>query len=189
MAKHFEWRQGGPRPAVDAETFGSFIESLAEGADPGAVPPRLIVEKARPRSHPCHDLFDWNDKHAAHSHRLDQARHFVNRLRIVRVEVKDNPTISERAFYSVRTPDDHRGYVARRRILNDRDLRVQVIERAKHELESFVAKYVAVLNLGRTIPHLNDAIDAMRDEIDQLATEATRRAKKPGQTGDATLGV
>jgi hypothetical protein len=174
----YQWRSGGPKPAVDADVFGSFIEELAEGADPGAVPPHLIIEKARPRSHPVHDLFDWNDKHAAHAHRLDQARHFVNRLRIVRVEIKSNPTISDRAFYSVRTPDDGRGYVGRHRILTDRDLRVQVIERAKGDLENFIAKYAGVLSLGRSLPHLNEAIDAMRDEIDQLATDATRRRAK-----------
>jgi hypothetical protein len=176
---HYQWRQGGPKPAVEADVFGAFVEELAEGAEPGAVPPHLIVEKARPRSHPVHDLFDWNDKHAAHAHRLDQARHFVNRLRIVRVELKSNPTISERAFYSVRTPDDHRGYVGRNRIVNDRDLRVQVIEHAKSELESFINKYAAVLTLGRALPHLNDAIESMRDEIDQLATDATRRRTRP----------
>ncbi|HEY2243430.1 MAG TPA: hypothetical protein VGH47_04300 [Xanthobacteraceae bacterium] len=179
----YQWRLGGPAPAIEAQIFGDFIEQLADGADPSAVATEKIVEQARNRSHPCHDLFDWNEKHAAHLYRLDQARHFVNRLRIVHVEVRNNPTVSDRAFYSVRTPDDHRGYVTRRRIMGDRDLRVQVIERAKHELESFVAKYLAVLTLGRSLPHLNGAIDAMRDEIDQLAADATRR-RAPKQPAD-----
>jgi hypothetical protein len=180
---HYQWRSGGPKPTVEAQVYGDFIEELAEGADPGSVATEVIVEQARNRSHPCHDLFDWNEKHAAHLYRLDQARHFVNRLRIVRVEVRSNPTVSDRAFYSVRTPDDHRGYVSHRRIMGNRDLRVQVIEHAKHELESFITKFMAVLTLGRSLPHLNSAIDAMRDEIDQLATDATRR-RAPKQPAD-----
>jgi hypothetical protein len=177
MAK-YTWTEG-PKPAVSADVFGAVVEELAAGAAPGSVQPELIVEKARPRSSPIHPAFDWRDESAAHLYRLEQARHLVRRLQIVRVETKHNPTLSNRAFYSVRTPDDRRGYVPRSRILSDRDLTAQVIGNAKRELESFLKKYASVLTLSRALPHLNDAIDAMRDEIDQLATDATRRRDPP----------
>jgi hypothetical protein len=181
MAK-YTWTEG-PKPAVSADVFGEIVEELAAGAAPGSVQPELIVEKARPRSSPIHLAFDWRDKEAAHLYRIEQARHLVRRLQIVRVEVRHNPTISSRAFYSVRTPDDRQGYVPRSRVLSDRDLRGQVIARAKRELESFLKKYASVLTLSRALPHLNDAIDAMRDEIDQLEIDATRRRDPPKPGG------
>jgi hypothetical protein len=88
----------------------------------------------------------------------------------------------------VQTPDRRHGYVARERILSSRDLRQQVIAAAKRELENFLTKYASTLSLSRALPHLNDAIDAMRDEIDNLATEATRR-RDPAKPASESVGA
>lgn len=64
----------------------------------GALHPEKVVEAARDRKSPLHSHFDWNDKAAAHQHRLNQARD------LIRITVKVIPQISNapvRAFVSL----------------------------------------------------------------------------------------
>lgn len=37
----------------------------------------VVVSESRPKNAPLHDEFDWNDKSAAHQHRLAQARRLI----------------------------------------------------------------------------------------------------------------
>ena len=42
-----------------------------------------LVEAARPKSSPAHRGFEWDDKRAAHEHRLNQARQWIRQIKIV----------------------------------------------------------------------------------------------------------
>lgn len=169
----FKWRDGGPEPKVAAETFGSVVESLAGDGALASVPPGAIVDAARKRNSPIHALFNWDNDDAAELYRKDQARALIGRLQIVRVQVSDGPTLSSRAFFSVRV-GDKRGYVAQDKILSDRDLKKQVIESAQRDLEAYLAKYAGVMAFGTFMPRLQSVLDEMKADIDALTSEATK---------------
>ena len=48
----------------------------------GELVPEDIVTAARPKNHPLHDRFEWNDSVAAHEHRVNQARRLIQSVEI-----------------------------------------------------------------------------------------------------------
>lgn len=174
----YRWREGTPAPKVDAQIFGEEIERIASMSPEGVAQPSAIIDAARDAASPIHAAFVWDDSKAADAYRRDQARGFVRSLEVVRVRVEEGEAVSNRGFHMVRR-DSERGYMPERRVMNDRDLRAQVVSAAKKELETFVSKYERLLQTGPYIARLRETIDAMRDEIDQLETETNRRRPVP----------
>lgn len=175
MAK-YQWKKDGPTPKVDAQVFGDTVEKLS--SDLVSAKPEDIVEAARSKKSPIHDIFEWQDDKAAELFRRQQARHFVGALQIVRVEFSQGPTVSNRAFFSVKT-ESRTGYIDHDRILNDRDLKKQVLETARKELENYIRKFGSVMALGTYVQRLQEIIDEMKDNADTLVTDATRRRERP----------
>jgi hypothetical protein len=169
----YAWRTGGPRPKISAQTFGETVEKIANGALESAKP-EDIVEAARSARSPIHALFEWKNDKAAELYRRDQARQWIGALQIVRVQIEDGPTVSNRAFFSVRT-NSRTGYMPHDKILSDKDLKKQVLDSARGELESYMRKFSSVMALGNYVPRLQELIDAMRDEADQIVVDATKR--------------
>ena len=180
----YQWREGGPIPKVRADVFGGVVAALAEGAPPYTVSPKAIVDEARKRGSPIKALFNWNDATAGEAWRCAQARAYLGRLEIVIVEQRAGRATSSRAFYSVKVKD--RGYMARDRVLTDRDLRLQVIAAAKKELKSYIQKFGGVLALGNYVPRLNAVIGDMQSEIARLADVATKPKTNKKTEGERT---
>jgi hypothetical protein len=76
----------------------------------GSVAPSVVVKEATPKRAPLHDEFEWDDKVAAHQHRLDTARRIIRVVKIapaknqppqrlihVPVEVVEGPTANQRS--------------------------------------------------------------------------------------------
>ena len=59
------------------------LDALADDSD-GTLSPADVVEAAAPPTSPLHRYFDWDDAHAAHEHRLFQARHLLRVTVLVR---------------------------------------------------------------------------------------------------------
>lgn len=169
----YQWRSGMPAPKVDANVFGAIKDEIENQF--GTVQPGDIVEEAKKPNSPIRELFEWSDKKAADKFRLDQARHYLGALQVVRVSVENGPTISSRAMYRVRPQNEKPGYASQDRIVSDKHLRRQVIASARKELESFVGKYASVLAMGTFVPRLREVVDEMRDEIERLETDANAR--------------
>lgn len=64
--------------AIQAE-----LERIADG---GRLTASGVVRRARQKSSPLHEYFEWDDSVAAHQHRLWQARQLIKRITIVREE-------------------------------------------------------------------------------------------------------
>lgn len=73
------------RFGVPAQVFGDFYYSLQK-----RTPEELVRAAKNPRS-PVHKLFEWNDRAAAHEHRLVQARVMVNSLQVEIITPKGQP--------------------------------------------------------------------------------------------------
>jgi hypothetical protein len=182
--KQFAWRKGFPAK-IEAQVFGEIVERIEQKN--GLVKAEDIVAEAQRPTSPIREAFEWDDAAAAEAFRKDQARALLGALTIVRVTVEQGPDLSNKAMFVVRDDKDRRGYRSADIIMTDRDMRAQIISAAKRELESFMTKYVGVLAMGSYIPRLNEIVDGMKDEIDQLETEANRRRQaraKPSAEGN-----
>lgn len=179
----YEWKTAGPKPPVDAQIFGEVVEQISGDLD--GARPEDIVEVARPRRSPIHEMFEWNDAKGAELYRRQQARHFVGSLQIVRVEFSRGQTLSNRAFFSVAT-ESRTGYVEQDRILGDRDLTKQVLDTMRRDLEYLLRKYGAVMTMGNYVPRLQAMVDEMRDQADTILLAATTRRPRTRERGSET---
>ena len=97
----------------------------------------VVVQAARSNRSPLHRYFEWDDRKAAHQHRLEQARKL---LRSIEVVVDDAPPV--RAFLTVEEPaeglSDYRSTVT---IMQDEEDRTHVLLRAYRELVSWRNRY------------------------------------------------
>jgi hypothetical protein len=183
----YVWRESGPKPPISAEVFGETLERLAgPGKSIQVVTPAAIVAEARKPDSPIHKGWNWNVRHAAELHWLEQARHYAGALQIVRVEVKSGPNVSTKALFSVRV-NGQRGYATQERIRSSRDLTRQVIEDAKRELEIYIAKFAGIATFGKFVPRLQSVIDDMQSELDRLVVDATaRKTRRKAGYAEAT---
>jgi len=69
--------------------------------DNGELTPDRVVEDARQKSSPLHDLFEWDKSKAAQAHWIDQARVIIGAVRVV----VTNETTTVRAPVYVRDPE------------------------------------------------------------------------------------
>jgi len=131
---------------------------LLKIAREGPLTPERIVEASRPKYHPLHDCFDWDDTHAADQFRFWQARHLVA---VYLVEEVDGQTY--RSHVSVTTIEHGRSYIPLDRVMSDKELRTQEINYILSMIKAW----------KRTHKHCLDLLDS----FEKIATRAKR--KKP----------
>jgi len=138
----FKTSNGAGFSNEEAATYGVEIERLIQEKG-GQITPPEIVESASVKDSPLHDYFEWEDADAAIRWRIFQARNLMNHLKI---EVRKNGDVSEhKAFYSVITGEREgnvvKAYVTIGRVINEEDIRVQVIEQALREMIGWKQRY------------------------------------------------
>ena len=131
----------------------------------GYVAPERLVDVSRPVTAPLHNEFEWNNDVAAEKYRNEQARQIIKN--IVRVEISEEAgepkpikcwVNSERAF----VPTDERlhRYVTLEAALTNQDWRKNLIETAKRDMRSFIAKYRRLTELANIIDEMNNFLGA-----------------------------
>ena len=136
----------------------------------GTLQPHHVVEYAKDPETLLHSKFEWEDSVAGHQYRLWQARKVIS-LELVVVDRKsgrihdvvfdmddekatDKPT---RAFISLRVDrrgNDAVGYRSIEDVMSDEDLRRQLLNDAKNDMNLFRRKY-------HMLKELSDVFDAM----------------------------
>lgn len=118
--------------------------------DNGIVSPHDLVDLARSENHPLHTSFEWDDQEGAERYRLMQARIMINS---VRVEFMGE---QREAFFNVVVPVKSvptRGYVSLERVISNKELHRQALQKAIEELEYWQKKYNSLSELrGVTSP-------------------------------------
>lgn len=98
----------------------------------------IIVEKAKDKNNPLHDLFEWNDTEAAHSFRLYQARVLVNEVRVVidnqEYYAFENVVVKASISNNGSQTQTLRLYKPVVEILSDEEMRKQVVRAALNHL-------------------------------------------------------
>lgn len=133
----------------------SYIEELEliSKKNKGLLRPEDVVEYAKDKNTDLHNRFEWNDDEASVKWRLHQAR---NLIRMV-VIVEEKTGIGTRMYVSLNNDRDavtggYRNVVS---VLSHKELRKQMIEEAKQEMNVFRNKYSSLSELKKVF----DAID------------------------------
>jgi len=139
----YDWKWNMP---VKAQKVGEHFEQLESQF--GKVTPKIVLESARNKDSVLHPCFEWNNEIAAEKYRESQAGFIIRNL-VVRVEsanVSENKTCV-RAFVNIQTETSSE-FLSARKVLADDELRVQLLESAKKELQFFKDKYSTLEELA-----------------------------------------
>jgi len=132
------------RPAWQIE-----LERLAQ-KNGGCLNPEHVVQSAKPVNSPLHSKFTWDNTEAAHQYRLYQARQLI---RVV-VTVIPNTDVSECVWVSLKNDRGEKGYRQLVNVLNDDDMRTQLLLEAKEEMILFRKKYGRLQELSKVFEAL-----------------------------------
>lgn len=168
----YAWNPDAPHPKIDADVFGSEIDRIEATLGRPPAPADIVASATSPTS-AIHGAFEWDNKKAGDAWRREQARAWMGSL-TTRVRMADGTREPSRAFFAIRAPEG-RGYTNIDRIMSDADLKAQLVTAARGELERYLRKYERIAGMAAAIPHLQDAISAMRDEADAIEVQAKRR--------------
>lgn len=156
----YVFRDGRPLVSVpkevDADKLGHAIERL------DAKTPECFVEAAQRNSTPqerlLHQCLVWDDKAAAHAHRLYLARHVLSAIDVI-ASPGEEP---KRAFVSIRPDDGERRYFSSREIERSIPLQTYMLEAARRDLESWRRRYAQLKDLCRDIELVERKIVAIK---------------------------
>jgi hypothetical protein len=140
-----------------AQEVGEYLEGLEE-----RTPEALVADAKRPSS-PLHGFFTWDNAEAAQAHRLEQARHL---LRSVTVRFTDwGASPPQRGFVALRVrpvageeEPAATQYLPIRSILDDPQLRAQLLDEALAQAQMWRARYAKLRELSEVFA----ALDAVR---------------------------
>lgn len=130
-------RKGARLTADEAQRVGSSILRIQQ-ANGGTCTPQELLAEATKKTSSIHDCFEWDDKKAAHSHRLFQASYYLRGIEIV-VE-HDGKQERQRANHAV-VINDKRTYASFETVVSTPDLAEQVLAKAKAELVAWYHRY------------------------------------------------
>lgn len=121
-----------------------------------------IVDKARDENSELHDLFEWDDSVAAEKYRGFQANKLLSVLKVTFINdtAEDEPSMKVmepvRMFYG--NPSGGEGFVSIVKIMGNKDMYAQLLERARAELQSFKKKY----NILKELEPIFEMIDNLK---------------------------
>jgi hypothetical protein len=122
-----------------------------------------VVADASDPSSPCHTYFEWDDTEAAHSHRLQQARQLIRRVKVI-VTVH---RIDIRAPKYVKDFKNLAGYRHVEMVAREEDTKRATLI---YEMQ----RIVAAVNRAKATAHALGLEDEIK-QLDELATGICRR--------------
>jgi glutamate synthase domain-containing protein 2 len=130
--------RAGYRPALkDPQAVGDKLQELRDKNE--GLTASIVIEDAKNKDSVLHGAFEWNDSKAAHEWRLHSARHLMRA--VVTKELDSSGEIRyQPAFVFVKTEEGPR-YESLARVLDDDEMRLQVINRALKEFEQWQKRY------------------------------------------------
>jgi hypothetical protein len=149
----YKWSK---RFSVPAQVFGEFYYSLKK-----RTPEELVRAAKSPRS-PVHKLFQWDDKAAAHEHRLMQARVMVNSLQVEIISPKGKPS---QVIAFIRSSDRGRHVPTMEATKEDLN---EALQECWRDMLAFRARY-------KNLEIAQGIIQAI-DDVDRRLRRSTRKA-------------
>lgn len=153
----YKWKASA-RFKADPQIVGEELSSI------GTLRPGDVVEFAENEATELHKCFTWDDAKAAHFYRMEEARSVVAAV-ITIDEAPDRTPVEYRAFESV-IVDGERQYMPTKTILNNKDMRAQVLGEIGAAIGELATKaktyrYLAETELDKAQQHLEMAREAV----------------------------
>ena len=120
-----------------------------------------VVEFAKDPNTALNGCFEWNDKRAAHQHRLEQARTII-RVHIIVTEMKTEPV---RTFVSLINDRKTKGggYRHIKDVMSSDEMRESLLQEARWDMERFKAKYKNLLQLSKVFDSMEEVLSDMEN--------------------------
>ena len=136
---------------VPAQVVGEEIQKIEEKN--GSVTPSAIVEKARAKNNPMHQMFEWDDKKAAELQRRQTARQIMGNLTVI---VEDAEPV--RAYVNIEKQGGHtKGiFMNIQEAMTNAESRENILINAKNELLAFKRKYGRLTEFAKLIPIIDE---------------------------------
>ena len=136
---------------VSAQTVGEVCEELEKS---GGLSPKALLDASRDEDAPLHSEFTWDDTEAAEKWRLEQARLLISHVRIVMSDdTQEREAMKERGFVTI--PGRQSVYVSLDTALHKEEYRNHLLEQARRDSETFIAKYRRVEELSEVVRAMN----------------------------------
>lgn len=153
--KRYGARSGAPFKKKDAQEIGEFIERMDI-----KTPKNILKEVKKNKECIIYSYLEWDDNKAAEDFRLQQIRNIVNHITIVVKDVDNSLPI--RAFHPVMAESNGKTpiYIDLDMAFSNDYYRIQVISRAKTELQNWRERY-------RQYDELKEIVFAISSFIDE----------------------
>jgi hypothetical protein len=143
---------------------GRILKALQqlEEENGGVLTPDDVLRAARETDHPLHQSFEWNDGVAAEKYRKMQAYVILTTVRVEYMGEK------RKAYFNATVTvgeGESRGYFPIQRVMNDEELRLNVLDQALKEIEHAQKKYTELSELAGIINE--DRLAEVRKAVDQ----------------------
>lgn len=114
---------------------------MAVRAAAGVLTPAAVVDAARPKSHPLHHRFEWDNREAAEAYRRQQAADLIRSVRVNFIRPGGDPS-SVREFHAVAHPEETtRAYDPVDEIAEDPLRRKLLLAQMRRDWATFKARY------------------------------------------------
>lgn len=146
---------------ADAQRVGEALAKVAD-ANGGQLKPDAVVREAEQPRHYLHKFFEWDNKAAAEKYRLDQARHLIRCIDIVRDDDDEEP---KPAFISI--ADKGTSYRKLGEVLDSAHLQARALEQAERDFEAYERRLAVFKDICAAIRDARDVIRRRREEMQQ----------------------
>jgi hypothetical protein len=140
-ATRYVWGSHGG-VGVPAQIVGEAVEAIADRN--GVCTPSDLVGLARPKTHPLHPAFEWDNRAAADNWRIHEARLIIGSVRCIDAEgqAEQSP-----AFVHVQVEGNGEGYAPLSSVLTVPYQHAFVLEEALAVLQGFRRRYESISGL------------------------------------------
>lgn len=144
----YGWAEG-LHHKTDAATAAAELERIRQEHGLTAT---TVIEESRPETAPLHNEFEWDDETAATQYRLNQARHLIRDVLVVRPNEKPVPM-----FVHVKTDGNKGGYIPVTTLVQHTDMYDIAVQEAQLYLQSARDRLFGLLAL-RPAANIESAI-------------------------------
>lgn len=176
VLKSYKATEGAQFDKKKAQIYGECLEKISEKKG-RKLKAKDVVDEARSKNNPLHEVFDWDNTSAAEKYRLEQARHLINHIV---VPIKYNDGVKDtKAWVSINsTPDEEtltKVYVNTEDALTKKEYRKQILDNAIKEAEYWQKQYAQYSELNLIF----EAISRTRERLmkKKLAKDKKKLAK------------
>ena len=135
----YESRKGSPFKKEHVQEIGEFINNIPNKTTDNI----LNVIENNPK-HVIHQYLEWDDTIAAQKHRLQQVRNIVNHIEVTITRIGNSTPIP--VFVSI-TQQDGKSYQHISDVMNNVEMKKQIINRAKTELNNWMIRHQSYTEL------------------------------------------